>query len=127
MRLGEALPLTWANVDRDGGTVTLFTSKNGEGRSIPLDPDLTKLIERRWRLRAYSRPDGTAGVSEFVFHRDGFRPWELRVAQAKNPRKLFHDPGGRRSATSFEREFRKPSRWRGRVTRPTRPSAATTS
>ena len=37
MRLGEILSLTWTGVDLFRRTVTVFESKNGERRTVPLN------------------------------------------------------------------------------------------
>ena len=79
--------------------VRLRTSKNGEGRTLPLDShaELIAVIERRWMAREFERPDGTTAISEFVFHCDGAQVKEFRKtwASACRPagigKKHFHD------------------------------------
>jgi integrase len=83
-------------VDRDDATITLHDSKNGEGRTIPIDEDLSKVIERRWEARKYTREDETEAVARYVFHDRGFRRWKLKTwddacIAAKRPGRLFHD------------------------------------
>lgn len=95
-RLGEILPLRWEDVDLGSGFVFLRDSKNGEPRTVPFDRELRDLMERRWEARAYTRADGTAAVSAFVFHLDGCRLWRLRhwARACKDegmPGRLFHD------------------------------------
>jgi len=96
-RRGEIVTLTWEAVDRMAREVRLQTSKNGQGRVLPLDGDLWDLIERRWGARTIQRKDGTTKLSEFVFHRSGepvvdFRkPWKDACKKAKIPGRLFHD------------------------------------
>ena len=96
-RRGEIVSLTWDAVDRVGREVHLRTSKNGQGRVLPLDGDLWDLIERRWDARTIEKKDGTTKLSEFVFHRSGepivdFRkPWKEACKKAKTPGRLFHD------------------------------------
>lgn len=96
-RRGEIVPLKWEAVDRAAREVRLRTSKNGEGRVLPLDDQLWALIERRWLARTVEQPDKTTKVSEFVFHRAGkpivdFRKaWDAALAEAKIAPKLFHD------------------------------------
>lgn len=46
-RKGEILPLRWDAVDRQAREVRLRTSKNGQGRVLPLDGELLDPIERR--------------------------------------------------------------------------------
>jgi len=101
-RRGEIEGLEWKDVDRDAGTVFLWTSKNGEPRTFPIRDaegkltELGELVERRWTARAYETEDGPA-VAQHVFHVDGFRPWtferEWRKARAAAgfPDRLFHD------------------------------------
>jgi integrase len=95
-RLGEILPLAWERVDLGAGFVYLWESKNGEPRTMPLDPDLRALLTRRWEARRFTRGDGTEAISGFVFHVNGCRLWRLRswigaCNEAGVPGKLFHD------------------------------------
>jgi integrase len=96
-RRGEVVPLKWEDVDRTAREVRLRTSKNGEGRLLPLDDELWGLIERRWAARKVKREDGTEETSAHVFHRAGrpvvdFRKaWETALEESKVPAKLFHD------------------------------------
>jgi integrase len=96
-RRGEIVPLRWDAVDRSAREVRLRTSKNGEGRVLPLEGELWSVIERRWAARTIEQEDGTAKISEFVFHRGGdqivdFRKiWNEAFKKAKTGRKLFHD------------------------------------
>jgi integrase len=96
-RRGEIVPLTWDAVDRQAREVRLRTSKNGQGRVLPLTDDLWELMERRWTARTIHKEDGTTKLSEFVFHRDGeqvvdFRkPWKEACKRAHVQGKLFHD------------------------------------
>ena len=89
--------LTWDAVDRLAREVRLRTSKNGQGRILPLHDELWNLIERRWTARTVQKKDGTTKISEFVFHRSGepvvdFRkPWKEACQRAKIPGRLFHD------------------------------------
>jgi integrase len=96
-RRGEIVTLTWDAVDRAAREVRLRTSKNGEGRLLPVDGDLWNLVERRWIARTIQKKDGTTKLSEFVFHRNGqpvvdFRkPWNEACKDARVPGRLFHD------------------------------------
>ena len=62
-----------------------------------LYPELVTVIERRWTAREFSRADGTIGLSEFVFHRNGepvkeFRnTWATSCRRAGIGKKHFHD------------------------------------
>ncbi|MFQ5779959.1 MAG: tyrosine-type recombinase/integrase [Nitrospiria bacterium] len=52
MRRGEILGLTWAGVDLCRKTVTVFRSKNGERRTIPLNRTAVKLLKGKSKVRA---------------------------------------------------------------------------
>jgi integrase len=97
-RLGEIRGLRWDNVDRQAREIRLDTSKNGEGRVLPLDEVDWKLFEKLWSGREYRTANGT-GLSAYVFHRKG-KPidedtfggqWRRARTKAKLPGKLFHD------------------------------------
>lgn len=96
-RRGEIVPLRWDAVDRAAHEVRLRTSKNGEGRVLPLEGELWDLIERRWAGRTFEQGDGTTKMSEFLFHRSGVpvvdfrKPWNMAFKAAKLPRRIFHD------------------------------------
>lgn len=54
------------------------------------------MIERRWLARVYTREDGAEAVALYVFHRDGFRLWDLpswrrACVEAGVPGRLLHD------------------------------------
>ncbi len=97
-RKGEIQTLTWADVDRGAGVVTLRAehSKNGEPRTLPLPGDLTAVVERRWSARVVDR-EGTAKVSPLVFHHEGQPVGDFRKAWATAAKRagvsgvLFHD------------------------------------
>jgi integrase len=96
-RRGEIVGLRWNAVDRMGREVRLRTSKNGQGRVLPLEGELWDLMDRRWTDRTVEQEDGTTKISEFVFHRDGepivdFRKaWSEAFKKANVKRRLFHD------------------------------------
>ncbi len=101
-RRGEIEPLEWKNVDRDGGTVFLMDSKNGEPRTFPLRDEagnlteLGELIEKRWKMRVYQTKEGPK-ISAYVFHHRGRRVWTFdekwrkATEAARVPCRLFHD------------------------------------
>jgi len=108
-RKSEVLTLAWSNVDRARGVITIARehSKNAEPRIIALTAALAAIIERRWKARTISRPDGVV-LADLVFHREGrpvgsFRKaWASACKAAGVPGLLFHDL--RRSAVrNFER------------------------
>lgn len=96
-RKGEILPLRWDSVDRQAREVRLRTSKNGQGRVMPLDGELWDLVERRWAARTIQKKDGTTKLSEFVFHRHGRqvvefrREWKAACKKAHLQGRIFHD------------------------------------
>jgi integrase len=97
-RKGEILGLRWEMVDRAAGEVRLRTSKNGEGRTLPLEiGELRQIVERRWAARECTTPEGVPALSEYVFHVGGRpvvdfkRSWATACKAAGVPGKLFHD------------------------------------
>ena len=51
MRMGEILALTWAGVDLFRRTVTVFQSKNGERRTIPVNTTVLNLLKQKYAAR----------------------------------------------------------------------------
>jgi integrase len=51
MRMGEILALTWAGVDLFRRTVTVFRSKNGERRTIPVNSTVLDLLKGKYTVR----------------------------------------------------------------------------
>ena len=96
-RRSEISGLRWENVDRAAGEIRLFTSKNGEGRVLPMDEALSALIARRWEAREYETSGGGSALSAYVFHVKGrpvgnfFRAWRRACETARIPGRLFHD------------------------------------
>ena len=60
MRMGEILALTWAGVDLFRRTVTVFRSKNGERRTIPINSIVLDVLTRKYAARSR--------MTELVFH-----------------------------------------------------------
>ncbi len=80
-RLGEALALTWAQVDFSAGTIRLEPgdTKNGEGRTFPFSllPELAGLMEeQKARTRVLEREQGR--IIPPVFHAEGEPIWLKR-------------------------------------------------
>lgn len=98
-RKGEIASLAWATVDREGRMIHLCPqdSKNGEGRSIPLEGQLWAIIERRWKARPVTNRRGQTYLAAQVFHLNGrpvgdFRQaWASAVKCAGLNGRLFHD------------------------------------
>ena len=93
----EVLPLQWQYVNREGKSITLETSKNGEPRTINYGqlPALVMLIEQQWNAVVTLRKKGM--LCPWVFHRDGSRikdfrhAWKTAAKQAGVPGKIPHD------------------------------------
>jgi len=87
----------WEDVDRNEREIRLRTSKNGQGRVLPLEGELWEVIQRRWVAREVKRSSGETFISPLVFHRKGERiadfrkAWSKACKDAKCPGKLFHD------------------------------------
>lgn len=60
MRLGEILSLTWEGVDLFRKTVTVFHSKNGERRTIPINQTVFELLKAKAKVRSIN--------TNIVFH-----------------------------------------------------------
>jgi integrase len=98
-RLGEILELRWEWIDRAAREIRLPDSKNGEGRTLPLDGADWQLIEKRWAARVVRTAAGTELVSSHVFHRNGRalhrttfeHQWRRACTAAKLLGKIFHD------------------------------------
>lgn len=60
MRMGEILVLTWTGVDLFRRTVTVFRSKNGERRTIPVNSIVLDVLKRKHAARS--------GITDVVFH-----------------------------------------------------------
>jgi integrase len=52
MRLGEILSLTWEGVDLVRKTITIFESKNGEKRTIPINVPVLELLKDKSKVRS---------------------------------------------------------------------------
>ena len=90
--------MTWGQVDFRAGTVRLEpgTTKNGEGRTIFMTPELRSLLQdRRTKTTVIERQNGQ--IIPWVFHRNGRRIKDFRAAwqgaceRAGQPGHLFHD------------------------------------
>ena len=71
-RVGEALALTWRNVDRKAQVIRIETSKSGDPRTLPYatSPAISSIIERRRELSDATQKARGLIVSR-VFSRDG--------------------------------------------------------
>jgi integrase len=92
MRMGEILSLTWEGVDLFRKTVTVFRSKNGERRTLPINQTVLDLLKNKAKVRPLKT--NLVFCSQALTPREGshlrraFRA-ALRVAAVANFR--FHD------------------------------------
>lgn len=95
-RKGEIASLRWEDVDGDVIRLRAENSKNGEGRTITIECELSGLIERRKAARRVKTATGTM-VADLVFHHNGNPIVDIRKAWASACKmagvqgKLFHD------------------------------------
>lgn len=90
-RRGEILGLKWSNVNLTDGIVRLEPgeTKNGEGRTLYMEPELWELLRVLQRFRRLD--------CSFIFHLDGrkagdFRKaWKTACTKIGKPDLLFHD------------------------------------
>ena len=68
LRIGELLELTWREVDFTPRTLTVFRSKNGERRTIPVNETVLSMLRRKSTLRSLR--------TEVVFYGKVFTPME---------------------------------------------------
>ncbi|BFU94354.1 MAG: putative Integrase [Nitrospira sp.] len=92
MRMGEILELTWRGVDFNHRTVTVFRSKNGERRTIPVNETVLHMLKEKSKVRSL--------VLDRVFCSKIFTPLEsghlrrafrLALSKAKIEEFHFHD------------------------------------
>ena len=95
-RRAEILNLKWESVDLQAKELRLWTSKNREGRCIPLQGELWDVIERQWAVREVKLKDRTL-ISHWVFHNKGkqiqsyYKAWHTACNAAGISGKLPHD------------------------------------
>jgi integrase len=95
MRKGEIASLRWE--DLDGGCIRLRAenAKNGTGRLIPLEGELSELIARRKAARQVKVGE-TVMLSDMIFHHKGepireFRKSWAAACKKAGIKRLFHD------------------------------------
>ena len=94
----EVLPLTWAQVEFVGGVVRLEPggTKNREGRTFPMFPELRVLLERQRVLTREIQLEQDR-IIPWVFHRKGKpilsfrRSWATACRLAGQPGRIPHD------------------------------------
>jgi integrase len=95
-RISEIENLTWTQVDRDQGIVRLDPgeSKNDEGRTVYLDPELKEIFDNQWKVRKESNKltpyvfPGKDGKSKI---KDIRGAWDRACEVAEIGKRLFHD------------------------------------
>lgn len=95
MRSGEILGLQWDQVDFERGMLQLApgTTKNGQGRTIPLANEVIHGLKQWWRISRLKYP-----YCNWVCHYRGTwlrrippRTWKEACKNAHIPEKIFHD------------------------------------
>jgi integrase len=81
MRKGEIASLRWEDLDGDVIRLRAENAKNGKARSVPIDGELEKLIERRRAARQVKTSGGVL-LAALVFHHDGEAIADFRKAWA---------------------------------------------
>jgi integrase len=95
-RKGEIASLRWEDVDGDTIRLRAENSKNGEGRTVTIDGELTEIIERRKAARQV-KTDAGVTLADLVFHHNGHaivdfrKAWASACSVAGVSGKLFHD------------------------------------
>jgi integrase len=81
MRKGEIASLRWEDLDGDVIRLRAENAKNGKARSVPIDGELLKVIERR-RAARQVKARGGVPLAALVFHHDGEPIADFRKAWA---------------------------------------------
>jgi integrase len=94
----ELLPMRWSQVDFKAGVLTLDpgTTKNKDGRSFPMIPELRAVLEaQRAATNALQKTSNT--IIPYVFHRGGhpikdfMKAWRKACRAAGCPGRIPHD------------------------------------
>ncbi|HXF92462.1 MAG TPA: tyrosine-type recombinase/integrase [Nitrospiraceae bacterium] len=92
MRLGEILALTWSGVDLFRKTVTVFRSKNGERRTIPINQTVVDLLKRKARVRSLHTTLVFCSTAHTQIEANNLRrAFRLALQEAKIADCHFHD------------------------------------
>ncbi|HET9406400.1 MAG TPA: site-specific integrase [Candidatus Sulfotelmatobacter sp.] len=81
MHKGEIASLRWEDLDGDVIRLRAENAKNGKARSVPIDGELEKLIERRRAARKVKTSGGVL-LAALVVHHDGEAIGDFRKAWA---------------------------------------------
>jgi len=67
MRIGEALSLTWGQIDLLGKTIIVGRAKtsSGTGRTIPISDDLASILSTHWA--AFVKTFGQVHLDHYIF------------------------------------------------------------
>lgn len=92
MRMGEILELTWRGVDFTRRTVTVFRSKNGERRTIPVNDTVLHVLKEKTKVRSLT-VDRVFCSKIFTPLESGHlrRAFRLALGKAKIEDFHFHD------------------------------------
>jgi integrase len=92
MRMGEILELTWRGVDFTRRTVTVFRSKNGERRTIPVNETVLHVLKEKSKVRSLAL-DRVFCSKVFTPMESGHlrRSFRLALSKAKIEEFHFHD------------------------------------
>jgi integrase len=82
MRRGEIASLLWEDVDGDVIRLRAENAKNGIARSVPIEGELSEVIERRRIARQVKKEDAPVKVSAWIFHHDGNPIVDIRKSWA---------------------------------------------
>jgi integrase len=99
MRQGEIMGLTWPVVDLKRGRITLFATKNGEIRVVPIAGHALELLKEHAKVRPIDTPLLFPGKVKRDKPMDLSAPWKTALKSAEIDDFRFHDL--RHSAASY--------------------------
>lgn len=111
MRLGEILSLSWTMVDLQRQIITLHTSKNGDGRTVPLSSHAIHLLRSMPRdlLKNIPREFRSSPERQIFFtwktHRGISKAWHTALKRAGITDYHFHDLRHEATTRFFEKGF----------------------
>lgn len=92
MRMDEILSLAWKNVDLFRKTITVFESKNGEKRTIPMDEEIFEILKDKSRVRSIQTDLVFSSKNHTHFFRQNVgRVFRSALKKAKIDNFHFHD------------------------------------
>ena len=120
MRYGEIISLTWEQVDQEKGIIHLLTgtTKNGEGRKVPISAALREALSRLerncpevftykgrgiiWAKHSFNRACELAGIKDFRFH-DFRHTFVTRMRKAGVPDRVIMSITGHKTFSMLQR------------------------